>query len=141
MVKRYGMSPSLGPRTFGKRQEMVFLGNQSNEERDYGDKIAEEIDQEVHSLISWAYDKANELIEEHKPKLVQIAEYLIEYESVSGENLDKLFNSIDGTDELNSEKTTPDPTPDPKPFTPGAPKISPGGQAAPSMPFTNDSVD
>ena len=141
MVKRYGMSPSLGPRTFGKRQEMVFLGNQSNEERDYGDKIAEEIDQEVHSLISWAYDKANELIEEHKPKLVQIAEYLIEYESVSGENLDKLFNSIDGTDELNSEKTTPDPTPDPKPYTPGAPKISPGGQAAPSMPFTNDSVD
>ena len=141
MVKRYGMSPNLGPRTFGKRQEMVFLGNQSNEERDYGDKIAEEIDQEVHSLISWAYDKANELIEEHKPKLVQIAEYLIEYESVSGENLDKLFNSIDGTDELNSEKTTPDPTPDPKPYTPGAPKISPGGQAAPSMPFTNDSVD
>ena len=141
MVKRYGMSPNLGPRTFGKRQEMVFLGNQSNEERDYGDKIAEEIDQEVHSLISWAYDKANELIEEHKPKLVQIAEYLIEYESVSGENLDKLFNSIDGTDELNSGKTTPDPTPDPKPYTPGAPKISPGGQAAPSMPFTNDSVD
>ncbi len=141
MVKRYGMSPNLGPRTFGKRQEMVFLGNQSNEERDYGDKIAEEIDQEVHSLISWAYDKANELIEEHKPKLVQIAEYLIEYESVSGENLDKLFNSIDGTDELNSEKTTPDPSPDPKPYTPGAPKISPGGQAAPSMPFTNDSVD
>lgn len=141
MVKRYGMSPNLGPRTFGKRQEMVFLGNQSNEERDYGDKIAEEIDQEVHSLISWAYDKANELIEEHKPKLVQIAEYLIEYESVSGENLDKLFNSIDGTDELNSEKTTPDPAPDPNPYTPGAPKISPGGQAAPSMPFTNDSVD
>jgi len=141
MVKRYGMSPNLGPRTFGKRQEMVFLGNQSNEERDYGDKIAEEIDQEVHSLISWAYDKANELIEEHKPKLIQIAEYLIEYESVSGENLDKLFNSIDGTDELNSEKTTPDPSPDPKPYTPGAPKISPGGQAAPSMPFTNDSVD
>ncbi|MQG17249.1 MAG: ATP-dependent metallopeptidase FtsH/Yme1/Tma family protein [SAR202 cluster bacterium] len=141
MVKRYGMSPSLGPRTFGKRQEMVFLGNQSNEERDYGDKIAEEIDQEVHSLISWAYDKANELIEEHKPKLVQIAEYLIEYESVSGENLDKLFNSIDGTDELNSEKTTPDPAPDPNPYTPGAPKISPGGQTAPSMPFTNDSVD
>ena len=141
MVKRYGMSPNLGPRTFGKRQEMVFLGNQSNEERDYGDKIAEEIDQEVHSLISWAYDKANELIEEHKPKLVQIAEYLIEYESVSGENLDKLFNSIDGTDELNSEKTTPDPAPDPNPYTPGAPKISPGGQAAPSMPFINDSVD
>jgi len=48
--------------------------------------------------------KLMNLFEEHKPKLVQIAEYLIEYESVSGENLDKLFNSIDGTDELNSRK-------------------------------------
>ena len=143
MVKRYGMSASLGPRTFGKRQEMVFLGNQSNEERDYGDKIAEEIDQEVHSLISWAYDKANELIEENKPKLVQIAEYLIEYESVSGENLDKLFNSISGTDELNPETgESPEPGPDPKPFTPDTPpQINPGGQAAPSMPIINDPID
>ena len=143
MVKRYGMSASLGPRTFGKRQEMVFLGNQSNEERDYGDKIAEEIDQEVHSLISWAYDKANELIEENKPKLVQIAEYLIEYEAVSGENLDKLFNSISGTDELNPETgESPEPGPDPKPFTPDTPpQINPGGQAAPSMPIINDPID
>ncbi|MAX10262.1 MAG: cell division protein FtsH [Candidatus Marinimicrobia bacterium] len=143
MVKRYGMSASLGPRTFGKRQEMVFLGNQSNEERDYGDKIAEEIDQEVHSLISWAYEKANELIEENKPKLVQIAEYLIEYEAVSGENLDKLFNSISGTDELNPETgESPEPGPDPKPFTPDTPpQINPGGQAAPSMPIINDPID
>tara|TARA_B100000029_G_scaffold487167_1_gene542354 strand:+ start:2994 stop:4943 length:1950 start_codon:yes stop_codon:yes gene_type:complete len=143
MVKRYGMSASLGPRTFGKRQEMVFLGNQSNEERDYGDKIAEEIDQEVHSLISWAYDKANELIEEHKPKLVQIAEYLIEYESVSGENLDKLFNSISGTDDESNPgiEGSPQPNPDPAPFNPGTPTINPGGQAAPSMPISNETVD
>lgn len=139
MVKRYGMSASLGPRTFGKRQEMVFLGNQTNEERDYGDKIAEEIDQEVHSLISWAYDKANELIESNKPKLIQIAEYLIEYEAVSGENLDKLFNSIDGTDEASPEVAgSPEPNPDPKPFTPAKPNVSPGGQAAPAMPITNE---
>ena len=51
MVKRYGMSESLGPRTFGKVQEMVFLGREISEERDYGDKIAEEIDDEVRILI------------------------------------------------------------------------------------------
>ena len=82
-------------------------------------------------------------IEENKPKLVQIAEYLIEYEAVSGENLDKLFNSISGTDELNPETgESPEPGPDPKPFTPDTPpQINPGGQAAPSMPIINDPID
>ena len=58
MIKRYGMSSSLGPRTFGKVQELVFLGREISEERDYGDKVAEEIDDEVKVLVNGAYQVA-----------------------------------------------------------------------------------
>ena len=68
MIKRYGMSRALGPRTFGKREEMVFLGREISEERDYGDKVAEEIDEEVKSLINRAYEQANEILVTHKPQ-------------------------------------------------------------------------
>ena len=103
MIKRYGMSKSLGPRTFGKREEMVFLGRELSEERDYGDKIAEEIDEEVHGLINQAYIRANELLVTHKPKLVRLAEYLIEYETVSGEALNHAVQH----DQLGSEPEGP----------------------------------
>ena len=77
MIKRYGMSEALGPRTFGKREEMVFLGREISEERDYGDKIAEEIDDEVRILIKLAYERAQEILVENKPSLVLLSEYLI----------------------------------------------------------------
>ena len=83
MVKRYGMSKNLGPRTFGKREELVFLGREISEERDYGDHVAEEIDLEVKDLTKHAYENAQALLVENKPKLVQIAEYLIVHESVT----------------------------------------------------------
>ncbi|MCI0782447.1 MAG: ATP-dependent zinc metalloprotease FtsH, partial [Chloroflexi bacterium] len=92
MVKRYGMSEDLGPRTFGKVQELVFLGREISEERDYGDKVAEEIDEEVKALINMAYRKAEEILIAQKPRLVQLAEYLIEHETISGDNLNRLFN-------------------------------------------------
>ena len=95
MIKRYGMSRALGPRTFGKREELVFLGRELSEERDYGDKVAEEIDQEVKELVNNAYVKACEILIEQKPRLVRIAEYLIEHEAVSGEELNRLFNADD----------------------------------------------
>ena len=91
MVKRYGMSRALGPRTFGKREELVFLGREISEERDYGDHVAEEIDQEVKALTNQAYQHAQQILMERKPKLVQIAEYLIEHETVGGEDLARLF--------------------------------------------------
>jgi cell division protease FtsH len=98
MVKRYGMSKTLGPRTFGKREELVFLGREMNEERDYGDHIAQEIDQEVQRLITDAYENAQRVLIEGKPKLVQIAEYLIQHEAVSGDDLTVLFNSDESPD-------------------------------------------
>ena len=127
MIKRYGMSENLGPRTFGKREEMVFLGRDVNEERDYGDAVAEEIDGEVKDLIYKAYNVAQELLTSHKPKLVQISEYLIEHEVVSGEELNRLFNT-DGTDDDLGNPAIPT---EPPPY---APKPSaPTFQPSPSM--------
>ena len=124
MIKRYGMSASLGPRTFGKREEMVFLGREISEERDYGDKIAEEIDDEVRHLINNAYRQAQQLLIDHKPKLVQVAEYLIEHEAISGDALTKLFR--DGPPGAEPEPAVPE-APTPSPYAPPAPPVTQGG--------------
>ena len=92
MIKRYGMSEEIGPRVFGKREEFVFLGREVSEHRDYGDKVAGEIDMEVKKLITMAYQRAGEILKAHKPKLVRLAEYLIEHETISGDNLSHLLN-------------------------------------------------
>ncbi len=91
MVKQYGMSANLGPRTLGKRQELVFLGRELHEERDYSDKIAEEIDEEVQTFIYTAYNKAQGIIEENREILNNVAEYLITHESVEGQALEDLM--------------------------------------------------
>ena len=93
MVTRYGMSQKLGPGTFGKREEMVFLGREITEQRDYSDKVAEEIDDEVHSLIQQAYDIARETLTKHRTKLVQLARHLITHETIEGDELQKLLES------------------------------------------------
>ncbi len=93
MITRYGMSEHLGPRTFGKKEELIFLGREISEQRDYSDKIAEQIDNEVHSLIQSAYDKAEELLKSNTAKLAQIANYLVINETVEGKELSELFNS------------------------------------------------
>ena len=95
MTKQYGMSEVLGPRTFGRRDEMVFLGRTLSEERDYGDKVAEEIDGEVRRLIQEAYDTAKKLLMENRPKLKKIAEYLIQHETVEGDEVKRLFSDGD----------------------------------------------
>ncbi len=133
MIKRYGMSESLGPRTFGKRQELVFLGRELSEERDYGDKVAEEIDVEVKELIDMAYRRAEEILVTHKPKLVRLAEYLIEHETVSGDQL----NGILGDDDFGGEPGTPAVTPPPPPYSPPPlPPLVP--QPAPTLSSQND---
>ncbi len=92
MIKRYGMSEALGPRTFGKREELIFLGREISEQQDYSEKLAEDIDDEVKVFLGEAYERAKEILSSNNPKLVRLAEYLIEHESVSGENLQRLLN-------------------------------------------------
>jgi cell division protease FtsH len=91
MVTRYGMSQKLGPRTFGKREELVFLGREISEQRDYSDRVAETIDDEVHGLVEGAYQTAKKLLTEHKDSLARLAKYLLTNETVEGDKLKELL--------------------------------------------------
>ncbi|MDP6126856.1 MAG: ATP-dependent zinc metalloprotease FtsH [Dehalococcoidales bacterium] len=91
MVTEYGMSEKLGPRTFGDKQEMVFLGREISEHRDYSERTANAIDGEVDSIIKEAHEKAKVLLVENKPKLIELAQKLIAEETLEGEALDTLF--------------------------------------------------
>jgi cell division protease FtsH len=93
MVTTYGMSDKLGPRTFGRKEELVFLGKELHEERDYSDKTAEEIDAEVQNIITEAYKTAKDILNQNKAKLTQIAKELIAKETLEGEELETLFNA------------------------------------------------
>ena len=110
MVKQYGMSEHLGPRTFGRREELIFLGKEIHEERDYSDKIAEEIDQEVKLLIHQALLKAQDILVTNKEKLTEVAQYLMQNESVEGEQLRRLFG-----DRATEGAPLPEPQPQPSP--------------------------
>lgn len=105
MIKRYGMSKALGPRTFGKREELIFLGREISEQQDYSEKLAEEIDDEVKAFLGEAYKRAEEILSSYKVKLVRLAEYLIEHESVSGENLRRLLKD-EGESKENEPETS-----------------------------------
>ena len=91
MITEFGMSQKLGPRTFGKREEMVFLGKEIHEQQNYSDKVAQEIDEEVESLVKDAYTKALEIMTEQKPRLKHIAEYLIDKETIDDSTFDRLM--------------------------------------------------
>jgi len=91
MVTEYGMSDKLGPRTFGDRQEMVFLGREISEQRDYSEKTANAIDKEVDAIIQAAHKKAGTILAENKAKLIEIAERLLTEETIEGEELDEVF--------------------------------------------------
>ena len=119
MVTRYGMSDKLGPRTFGRREEMVFLGREISEQRDYSDKVAEQIDQEVHALVQGSYDQAKQILTDSQESLERIAKYLIQYESVEGDQLDRLFSG---------------------PLPPPEPEEVPAGATAPTPPYRGPAI-
>jgi cell division protease FtsH len=104
MVKEFGMSERMGLRTFGRREEMIFLGRMVDEQKDYGDKVADEIDQEIGALIDQAYARAKEILTTNKAKLVQIANRLISEETLEGEALEALFNEPTPPDQPDGEK-------------------------------------
>jgi len=92
MVTDLGMSDKLGPRTFGDKQELIFLGREISEQKDYGDKVADTIDEEVNKIIRNAHKTAKKILTENKLKLKHIAEELITKETLEGEALEALFN-------------------------------------------------
>ncbi|MDA1228574.1 MAG: cell division protein FtsH [SAR202 cluster bacterium Casp-Chloro-G4] len=110
MVTRYGMSEKLGPRTFGKREEMVFLGREISEQRDYSDKVAQEIDEEVHELVEMAYEVATKVLTDNKDRLANLANRLIANETVESEEIRQLLGS-DDDQEPELPQTVPSPSP------------------------------
>jgi cell division protease FtsH len=92
MVKEYGMSDKLPPRTFGRREELVFLGRMVDEQKDYGDKVADVIDQEIEALVNSSYNVAKDILTGNTAKLKQVAARLIAEETIEGKALDMLFD-------------------------------------------------
>jgi len=88
------MSDRLGPRSFGKRDELVFLGRDFGEQRNYSDDVAKQIDEEVRSLIETAYARASEVLKQHRAKLDLLAQTLVEKETLDSEEFEALFADI-----------------------------------------------
>jgi cell division protease FtsH len=108
MVTDFGMSDKLGPRTFGHKEELIFLGREITEQRNYSEKIAQEIDEEVHSLIEHAYGVAKTILTENKERLKKIAGELIAKETLEGETLEALLNeSVPPTPKIAPAKLAP----------------------------------
>jgi len=91
MITRLGMSSDLGPMVYGQKDEMVFLGKEFTEQRDYSESVAEKIDAEVKELVCEAYERAKEILITHRDVLDQLAEKLLEQETVEASELDEIF--------------------------------------------------
>jgi len=134
MVCEFGMSKELGPMTFGRREEQVFLGRDIAHHKDYSEHTAIEIDREVRRIIDDAYQKARQLLSDHSPLLHAVAERLLEKEVLDGpevEGMVKAFKegrpmpasvpAADGSGRAASEIGKPKPVDQEAPVAPGLP--------------------
>lgn len=129
MVCHWGMSNSLGMVQYGDNQEYVFLGREMIRSKDYSEKTAQEIDAEVKRLIDEGYQRARDLIATHHDKLELIANSLLEYETLDGEQVREIVKT--------GQFTPPTLPPQPPPSTveaakPVPPKIEPGLDGSPA---------
>jgi cell division protease FtsH len=92
MVTQWGMSEKLGPLTFGHKEELVFLGRDLGEQRNYSEEVAGEIDKEVHRLIEAAYKRASKILTERREKMIELAEYLKHEETIDGSQMDDILS-------------------------------------------------
>ncbi len=93
MVTRLGMSEELGPLVYGQKEELIFLGREISEQRDYSEAVAEKIDAEVRKLVNQAYEKAKSILIQYRDKLDKIAQRLLEVETISREEFESIFPS------------------------------------------------
>ncbi|MCC6957921.1 MAG: ATP-dependent zinc metalloprotease FtsH [Anaerolineales bacterium] len=91
MVTRLGMSDQLGPMVYGQKEELIFLGREISEQRDYSESVAEEIDSEVRRLVGEAYTSAKRILTEYRGKLDDVARRLLEVETISREEFESIF--------------------------------------------------
>ena len=94
MIRSWGMSDNLGPLSYAKGEEQVFLGREIAQHRDYSEATAQKIDEEINKLIKNAYERAKSVLNENLDILHQLAERLLEKETVMGKELDELIHSL-----------------------------------------------
>ena len=135
MVTEFGMSDKLGPLAFGKRDEMVFLGRDLGEQRNYSDDVAKQIDEEVRAIIDKAYARAMDVLTRHKDRLIQLAERLVAEETVEQDAFEAMFADLPDPRKEAGEgggmTAHPLPSLEPRPEKPtGAPAPSPSPSPA-----------
>ncbi len=91
MVTRLGMSEELGPLVYGQKEELIFLGREIAEQRDYSEAVAQKIDEEVRKLVNQAYERAKAILTEYRDKLDAVAQRLLEVETMSREEFEAIF--------------------------------------------------
>ena len=132
MVTQFGMSDRLGPLSFGQRDELIFLGRQIGEQRNYSDEVARLIDEEVRRIIDTAYGRANDVLVANKDRLVALAEKLVAEETVDAVEFEKLFADMPPKENLRGgapHLVGPHPEP---PAPPPAPAGNPNPSPSPS---------
>ena len=105
MVRSWGMSEALGPLSYAKNEEHVFLGREIAQHRDYSEDTARKIDEEINDLIGRCYQRAKKVLNENLDILHSLSELLLEKETVSGAELDELIFSMRPGIELPSKRT------------------------------------
>ncbi len=91
MVTRLGMSEALGPMVYGQKEELIFLGREISEQRDYSEAVAEQIDQEVRRLVGEAFEKARIILAQYRDRLDAVAGRLLEVETITRDEFESIF--------------------------------------------------
>ncbi len=124
MVTEWGMSDKLGPLAFGKRDEMVFLGREIGEQRNYSDDVARMIDEEVRAFMENGYKRATMVLTENQDRLLALADKLIAEETVETEEFEKIFSDLPPKENLHGIA--------PRPWTPAPANAGSAGSSGPS---------
>ncbi len=104
LITEYGMSETLPPRTFGEKEELIFLGREIHEQRDYSEKIAEKIDEEINNFINRGLKIAEDIITSKRGKLEKVVEALLKKETLEQEEFEQLVGNKKSEDKKDDEK-------------------------------------
>lgn len=104
LITDYGMSETLGPRTFGEKEDMIFLGREIHEQRDYSEKVAEQIDSEINKFIKNAEETARNVIKKEKKSLKAVVDELMKKETIEKERFEKIVGNKEEKSTDNDKK-------------------------------------
>jgi cell division protease FtsH len=107
MVCEWGMSEAMGPLTFGKKDEQIFLGREIAQHRDYSEETARRIDEEVKKLVVNAHQKALDLLTRHRQTLDELARTLLDKETLDGAEIDRIVSDAVAAERARSENVGP----------------------------------